>query len=180
MFSFSVFLSFLSLKFYLENNSSQFFCCRGSKLTLREPVLSPCWMCLSFLANTQTPARADPRVFGGRWAFQLQSFSKLTLKQKPIHYSLLQGIQAFIQGIKMEPFISCSKIAKPSFDTFSSKQLSSTKILNWQALDQIGHFAWGIGNKRCRASCVLDVSSDTYDTLRIICGDEVCFHSLFF
>ena len=93
---------------------------------------------------------------------------------------MLQGIQAFIQGIKMEPFISCSKIAKPSFDTFSSKQLSSTKILNWQALDQIGHFAWGIGNKRCRASCVLDVSSDTYDTLRMICGDEVCFHSLFF
>ena len=45
------------------------FCCRGSKLTLREPLLSPCWMCLSFLANTQTPARVDPRVFGGRWAF---------------------------------------------------------------------------------------------------------------
>ena len=37
------------------------FCCRGSKLTLREPLLSPCWMCLSFLANTQTRARAHPR-----------------------------------------------------------------------------------------------------------------------
>ena len=110
----------------------------------------------------------------------MQSFSKLTLKQKPIHYSLLQGIQAFIQGIKMEPFIPCSKLAKPSFDKFSSKQLALTKTLNWQELDQIGHFAWGVGNKRCRASCVLDVSSDTYDTLRMICGDKGCFRSLFF
>ena len=73
----------------------------------------------------------------------------------------------------MEPFIPCSKIAKPSFDTFSSK-LALAKMLNWQELDQIDHFAWGVGNKRRRASCVLDVSSDTYDTLRF-CGDEVCF-----
>ena len=79
----------------------------------------------------------------------------------------------------MEPFIPCSKIAKPSFDTFSSK-LALAKMLSWQELDQIDHFAWGVGNKRCRASCVLDVSSDTYDTLRMICGDEVCFPSLFF
>ena len=93
---------------------------------------------------------------------------------------MLQGIQAFIQRIKMEPSIPCSKIAKPSFETFSSKQLALAKMLNWQELDQIDHFAWGVRNKRCRASCVLDVSSDTYDTLRMICGNEVCFHSLFF
>ena len=73
----------------------------------------------------------------------------------------------------MEPFNPCSKIAKPSFDTFSSKQPALAKMLNWQELDQIDHFAWGVRNKRCRASCVLDVSSDTYDTLRF-CGDEVC------
>ena len=49
---------------------------------------------------------------------------------------------------------------------------------SWEELDQIDHFAWGVANRRCRASCILDVSSETYDTLRMICGNEVCF-SLF-
>ena len=48
-------------------------------------------------------------------------------------------------------------------------------MLSWKELDNMDHFAWGVGNKRSRASCLLDVSSETYDTLRMICGDEVCF-----
>ena len=40
----------------LKNYRSQFFCCRGSRLTLGEPVFSPCWMCLPFgkITNTST------------------------------------------------------------------------------------------------------------------------------
>ena len=66
------------------------------------------------------------------------------------------------------------------FLTKSLIQTISTKMLSWKELDNMDHFAWGVENKRSRASCLLDVSSETYDTLRMICGDEVCFFSLFF
>ena len=61
------------------------------------------------------------------------------------------------------------------FLTKSLIQTISTKMLSWKELDSMDHFAWGVENKRSRASCLLDVSSETYDTLRMICGDEVCF-----
>ena len=46
-------------------------------------------------------------------------------------------------------------------------------MLTWVDQDKIDHFSWGITNKKCRTSCLVEVSRDTWDILQMLCGEEV-------
>ena len=60
-----------------------------------------------------------------------------------------------------------------SFLTQSFKQKVASPMFSWSELDTIDHFSWGLLNKKPRTSCVLEVSNDFYQTLLMLCGEEV-------
>ena len=60
-----------------------------------------------------------------------------------------------------------------SFITQSFKHKVASTMLSWSELDKIDYFSWGLVNKKPRTSCVLEVSNETYQTLLLLCGEEV-------
>ena len=56
-------------------------------------------------------------------------------------------------------------------------------MLNIQELDHLDHNSWGLINKKCRGSCISEISSETWDALLMICRQEVryvCFRNFRF
>ena len=47
---------------------------------------------------------------------------------------------------ELKNFILCSKLSKSLKTTLTTL----TNMLSWNEIDQMNHFAWGVGNKRCR------------------------------
>ena len=81
-----------------------------------------------------------------------------------------------VEPDELEKIIPCSKLKENQFANChkTSKIFARNfKMLLWNELNAIDHFAWGFVNQRCRSGCLLEVSRDTCDTLIMMVGDEV-------